>query len=235
VWIYAGTGRYMAYADKDSKSLTASQLNYLYGIKDPFYNSDSQKKAACYHIYPDDTENLNCKISYASLFNAEPYRVKAGGSVEALTGGDATITTFDKLVEKVQTKDGWYRALASSMPSERVLNKPALFGGMALFPAFTPATDGCVYSGTSSLYALYFETGTAFSKAVLRNPTDNQDTYVNDKMELGFGLASSVTIHNGKQEGGTGYLQQSTGVITKVDIIPASTVKSGPVYWKERR
>ena len=54
-------------------------------------------------------------------------------------------------------------------------------------------------------------------------------------MELGFGLASSVTIHNGKQEGGTGYLQQSTGVITMVDVIPANNVKSGPVYWKERR
>ena len=84
-------------------------------------------------------------------------------------------------------------------------------------------------------HALYFKTGTAFSKTVLLNPTDTQYTYVNDKMELGSGLAPSVTIHNGKQEGGTGYLQQSTGVITRVDVIPASTVKSGPVYWKKRR
>ena len=105
--------------------------------------------------------------------------MKAGGAVEVLTGGDAIITTFDELVEKVQTKDGWYRTLASTMPSERVLNKPALFGGMVFFPAFTPATDLCVYSGTSSLYALYYETGTAFSKAVLFNSTKPQDTYVN--------------------------------------------------------
>jgi type IV pilus assembly protein PilY1 len=235
VWIYAGTGRYMAYADKDPKSLTASQHNYLYGIKDPFYNSASPKKAACFHLYPGDVENLNCKLSTANLFNADPYQVKTGGAVEVLAGGDAAITSFDKLAEKVQTTDGWSRTLATTMPSERVLNKPALFGGIAFFPAFTPAADGCAYSGTSSLYALYFETGTAFSKAVLINSTNNQGAYSNETMDLGSGLASSFAVHAGKQDGGTLYLQQSTGVITKVDVIPANNVKSGPVYWKERR
>jgi type IV pilus assembly protein PilY1 len=161
--------------------------------------------------------------------------VKTGGAVEVLSGGDAAITSFDKLVEKVQTKDGWYRTLATTMPSERVLNKPALFGGIAFFPAFTPAADGCASSGTSSLYALYFETGTAFSKAVLINSTNNQGAYSNETMDLGSGLASSFAVHAGKQDGGTLYLQQSTGVITKVDVIPANNVKSGPVYWKERR
>jgi type IV pilus assembly protein PilY1 len=155
--------------------------------------------------------------------------------VEVLTGGDVTITTFDKLVEKVRTKDGWFRTLAITVPSERVLNKPALFGGVALFPAFTPAADGCAYSGTSTLYALYYETGTAFSTAVLVNPTDKQDAYINETMDLGSGVAASVAIHAGKQEGGALYLQQSTGAITRVDVIPATTVKSGPVYWRERR
>ena len=85
------------------------------------------------------------------------------------------------------------------------------------------------------MYALYFETGTAFSKAVLINSTNNQGTYINETVDLGSGLASSFAIHAGKQDGGTLYLQQSTGVITKVDVIPANNVKSGPVYWKERR
>ena len=54
-------------------------------------------------------------------------------------------------------------------------------------------------------------------------------------MDLGSGLASSFAVHAGKQDGGTLYLQQSTGVITRVDVIPANNVKSGPIYWKERR
>jgi type IV pilus assembly protein PilY1 len=106
---------------------------------------------------------------------------------------------------------------------------------MVFFSAFTPAADGCVFNGTSSLYALYFETGTAFSKAVLINSTTNQDAYINETVDLGSGLASTFAIHAGKQDGGTLYLQQSTGVITRVDVIPANNVKSGPVYWKERR
>jgi hypothetical protein len=67
------------------------------------------------------------------------------------------------------------------------------------------------------------------------NPTDTQDPYIKETIDLGFGLAASGTIHTGGQEGGTLYLQQSTGVITRVDVIPANSVKSGPVYWKERR
>jgi hypothetical protein len=69
----------------------------------------------------------------------------------------------------------------------------------------------------------------------LINSTTNQDAYINETMDLGSGLASSFAIHAGKQDGGTLYLQQSTGVITNVEVIPANNVKSGPVYWKERR
>jgi type IV pilus assembly protein PilY1 len=108
-----------------------------------------------------------------------------------------------------------------------------VFGGSTLFPAFTPDTDVCVARGSSALYALYFETGTAYKKPVLVNPALDQQTYIAEKMELGAGLSSSFGIHAGKQAGATLYGQQSTGVIVEIPIIPAITVKSGAIYWRE--
>lgn len=235
VWIYGGTGRYMAFTDKDPKNFTANQGNYLYGIKDPFYNAASPKKAACFHVYPNDLENLSCKLTDTDLFYADPYRVKAGGAVEALSEGDATIVTFDKLTAAVQAKDGWYRTLAATSPSERVLQKPALVGGVVFFPAFVPAADVCGVSGSSSLYGLYYVTGTAFSRAVLDSRTNNPGAYVNEKSDSGSGLTAGVSIYAGKQDGITAFLQKSTGEIITVNIIPPHRVKSGAVYWKERR
>jgi type IV pilus assembly protein PilY1 len=108
-----------------------------------------------------------------------------------------------------------------------------VFGGIALFPAFTPDTEVCVSSGSSTLYALYFETGTAYKRYVLVNPALNQETYIADKMELGAGVSSSLGIFTGRQTGATLYVQQSTGVIVEVPVIPAVNVKSGTVYWRE--
>ncbi|MCX5904554.1 MAG: PilC/PilY family type IV pilus protein [Proteobacteria bacterium] len=230
VWVYTGTGEFSFPEDKNPNSLVAAQQNYLFGIKDPFYNSSYDENSSvkkCYHKYGD---NALCKLTMDNLLASDAYKVRADGKVEVSAGGEIT---FDELIEKAQTKDGWYKLLAPGTLSERMINKPAVFGGIALFPAFTPDTDVCVSSGSSTLYALYFETGTAYKKSVLVNPALNQKTYIAEKMELGAGLASSFGIHTGKQVGGTLYGQQSTGVIVEVPVIPAVSVKSGTVYWRE--
>jgi len=230
VWVYAGTGEFLFPEDKNPKSLVAAQQNYLFGIKDPFYNSSYDENSTvkkCYHKYGD---NAPCKLTSNNLLTSDDYKVKADGKVEVSGGGEIS---FDELIEKAQQLDGWYRLLAPGALSERMINKPAVFGGIALFPAFTPDADVCVSSGSSTLYALYFETGTAYKKSVLVNPALNQKTYIAEKMELGAGLSSSFGIHTGKQAGGTLYGQQSTGVIVEVPVIPAVSVKSGTVYWRE--
>ncbi len=235
VWIYAGSGRYVSFADKDAKRSAANQCNYLYGIKDPFYNAASPKKAACFHVYAHNGENQGCRLTDTDLFNADPYRIQAGGVVEALTGGDAAIVTFDKLENAVKAKDGWYRTLAATMPAERVLQKPALVGGMVFFPTFTPDTDACIADGISSLYALYYVTGTAFSRQILGNKTPNTGSDVTEKSELGSGLTGGISIQAGRQEGATVFLQKSTGEIFTVKVIPPHRATSGAIYWKERR
>jgi type IV pilus assembly protein PilY1 len=124
------------------------------------------------------------------------------------------------------------RSLASGSPSERIINKPALFGGVTLFPDFTPSSDVCGYGGSSRLYAVYYETGTAYKKRVVGTPAENA-TVIQDSTSLGEGMSSSIGIHAGNEEGGSIYGQQSTGVIVEIEVLPAVTAKSGTIYWSQ--
>jgi type IV pilus assembly protein PilY1 len=135
----------------------------------------------------------------------------------------------------IEIYQGWYRKLTTTTgsPSERVVNKPAAFGGLALFPTFTPDSDLCLSGGNSKLYALYYQTGTAFKRAVFTK--QNNSAEIKFTIDMGAGLASSSAIHVGKKEGQTGTVisQLSTGEIVQIDVTPALAVKSGTQYWKE--
>ena len=138
--------------------------------------------------------------------------------------------------------NGWYRSLCSgstsesgycysSGPSERVINKPSVLGGVLLVPTFSPNQDVCGFGGTGRLFTLYYETGTAFRERVVGDW--NQDLVL-DVIALGEGLSSSFGIHVGKEEGGTLYGQLSTGEIVQIDITPAFNPKSAPIYWQDQ-
>ena len=240
-WIFLGTGRYDTTAD-----MTDGKQNYLFGIKDPFYNwrgkieGDAQVPS-CLHNY---NPTGSCTVSFTDLFDASPYSVKANGTIDTANPSDALKgTTFANFMkEGLQKKDnngfeiyqGWFRTLTTTTggPSERVVNKPAASGGIVMFPAFTPASDPCLAGGNSTLYALYYLTGTAYSKPVLLNQ-DNSST-IQFTANLGVGLASSSAIHVGKEQGQseTGISQLSTGQIVQFNVMPALAVKSGTQYWK---
>jgi type IV pilus assembly protein PilY1 len=123
----------------------------------------------------------------------------------------------------------------SCTASERNLNKPVAFGGLALFPTFTPIADPCMSGGTSNLYGLYFESGTAYKKAAFLQ-ADNT-AVIQDVIGLGFGLASAPAIHAAKEAGqsGTAYMQMSTGQIVEIPIDPIFNIKSGIQFWREGR
>ena len=131
---------------------------------------------------------------------------------------------------------GWYRELEIS--GERIINKPSILGGILLAPSFVPNDDVCAFSGDSYLYALYFETGTAYSKSVI-GLTDDTDAPAGEKkvldiMHLGEGVASSMGIHVGQERGARGFIQQSTGTVTEIDLQPAFATQSGFISWRER-
>jgi type IV pilus assembly protein PilY1 len=111
-----------------------------------------------------------------------------------------------------------------------VLNKPAILGGIVLFPTFAPNSDVCGFGGNGRLFAVFYETGTAYKNYVMG---EKGQTTIVDVIGLGEGVSSSFGVHVGKEEGGTIYGQMSTGVIQQIEIIPAFNPKSIPIYWRE--
>ncbi len=231
VWVYGGTGRYIDQPDK-----TSTLQNYFFGIKDPFFNT--KYKDDGYLKYETVFDPIVAVSGENSLFNADPYVITRGGTV---TGG-AGINTFAELLTEARDDDydGWYRSMCSgavtdagtcgSGPSERLLNKPAILGGIVLLPTFAPNTDNCGFGGNGRLWALYYETGTAYKKRVFG---DEDQEIIQDVIYLGSGLSSSFGVHIGREEGGTVFGQMSTGVIQRIDITPAFNPKSQPTYWKD--
>ncbi len=236
-WIFGGTGRYLAESDK-----TSTDQNILFGIKDPFFNAFRDDQT-CYRKYDQECEinsdgNIDTHLFDAGVFSG---KIKAGGEVEGVSG----ITNFGELLEEARqtTFDGWYREMCGhatdadgicqgSGPSERLLNKPAILGGIVLYPTFSPNSDVCGFGGNGRLFALFYETGTAFKNRVMGE--EDQDTIL-DVIGLGEGLSSSFGVHIGKEKGGTLYGQMSTGVIEQIDITPAFTLKGTPIYWREEQ
>jgi type IV pilus assembly protein PilY1 len=259
-WIYFGTGRYFSLGLGGDKSSTETE--YLYGIKDPFFNKQHQLDSP-----PDDyifndnyyhNPSSALTLAPADLFNADLYSVLDNGTV--LTGDPGSYTVwgnFDLLKRTAREKNGWWRTLPTSTTAERSLTKPAVIGGVSLFTTFTPEGDICSFGGNSYLYALYYETGTAYERSIFKRVT--QETDINgvtknvytgatdsvtvagetqekvvDKTDLGSGTTSSVGIHVGSQAGGeaTGYVQQGTGNVIDFGFKPAFNIRSGIRSWR---
>ena len=220
LWLYFGTGRYLANADKAD---TTQQ--YLYGIKDPYYNFklNAGQQTALLNAEPLDK---------TSLFDATGVTVYTDGSIagtgEAATFGDLKIRQGPSLTYEV----GWYKELDIG---ERIVSKPSILGGILLAPSFVPNNDICGFGGDSYLHALYFETGTAYFKSVVGTEAEGTKEKVLDRVGLGVGISSSLGIHVGREHGARGFIQQSTGTINQIDLAPALSIKSGFVNWREVR
>jgi type IV pilus assembly protein PilY1 len=202
LWVFVGTGRFLNEVDKADTT-----LQYFYGLKD--------------ECYPGQCA---AEVDQGNLFDATNVRVFAGGTVEG-----APETQFNNLISYVRGLDGWYTSLSTG--GERVLSKPSVLGGITLFTSFRPNNDICGFGGSGKLYATYFETGTAFKESVIGTEMVGEREEVVRAVDLGAGLPSSLGIHVGKQEGGTGFIQESTGLIQQMYINPALGIKSGPVFW----
>ena len=86
------------------------------------------------------------------------------------------------------------------------------------------------------MYGFHYETGTAYAEAVFADGTETIaiGEKILDKIDLGIGIASSMGVHIGKEEGARGFIQQSTGVVVDLTLYPAFDVKSGLTSWREK-
>ena len=224
LWLYYGTGRYFSDDDK-----VDSTTQYFYGIKDPYFNSDqydTQDAVAAVGSGDLDLLDTTNAVIYTDL------------SIDGM--GAYGINDWRGLVSAMNNRDGWYMRLGvdAGDEGERIVTKPVVIGGIVLTTSFVPNSDPCGYSGHSNILACYYTTGTAFYVEVLTgtNKTDAETgkTEVSRKKNIGVGKASEVRIHVGKQQGATGYVQQSTGIVEDLSLNPPEALRSGMIYWRER-
>jgi len=226
LWLYFGTGRYLSEADKVDTS-----TQYFYGIKDPYYNRA---------MYETQIAAAGKNPSHFDLLDATSVNVYTDGTIDGATPG--SVDTWGELLELMDGRDGWVLSLGTEAENigERVLNKPTVLGGIVFDTTFVPNDDPCGYSGNSNALGLYYETGTAYVEEVFSGGGTTvtvggeTKTRVERKTEVGFGRGSGISIHVGRQEGATGYVQQSTGTIEALQLNPAFNVRSGFIYWRER-
>ena len=226
LWVYFGTGRYYSDADKID-----TNQQYFYGVKDPLYND---------LMYDTEAAATSKPPTGYVLLDSTPIYVYTDSSV---TGAPAGVETWADLLTLMKTKDGWILSLGQDAlyAGERVLNKPTILGGIVFDTTYFPNQDPCGFGGGSNIIGMYYETGTAYIDEVFLGGSEEvvvggqTKSRVSRSMSLGVGRGSSVSIHVGQQEeGATGYIQQSTGIVQGLAINPAFKLRSGFIYWRER-
>ncbi|MEW6442523.1 MAG: PilC/PilY family type IV pilus protein [bacterium] len=222
-WIYWGTGRFFSAEDK--LMLTTQSF---YGVKDRTLADGGSAEAS----EPADLIDVtNVTVTYG-----EPNSTVSGSTevpdgsqwedmLEAMRGSES-FPTYGWVMDLVET--------AGPDAGERVLEKPSVFGGLTMFTSFKPDADVCGFGGQGRLYAVYYETGTAYSEDVFSFQPPPAGTSLERSLDLEMGRPSSLAIHVGQEKGGKIYVQQSTGEIREILMKTPFHQKSGNVIWYEK-
>ena len=236
--LFFGTGRYIS---EDDKTDTTQQ--YLYGLKDPFYfekKYDGQN-GDYYHDF-GRTLTLDRSMLHAS----DNVRVTTDGTVLGSSYG----TDFGTFTEAVRREeDGWYLSLLTNgnEPSERIITRTSVVGGIALTPAYTPNQSVCEMGGDTALIGVYFETGTGYTQQIFDiaaanltyaavtqsdGTTKNEEVVaIRDDDLLKGTPAPRVPLHAGLEGGATALIQQGTGALQSVGVSTAEYFKSIITEW----
>ena len=224
-WVFFGTGRLFGIADKSN-----SDQQRLYGIKDACWKENSV-------LNPCNTSYSQLDLKNTSTLSV--CSAAAGGGIyDSSTGtcgsGTVAYSSYTNLLSDMRTNyKGWYVNLTDPAgPSEKVLSRSVVLGGLVLFTTFTPSSDICGFQGDSSIYALYYETGTAYIKPVIGTTGSGATETVLKTKTLGKGMPTTVGIAVGKKT--KGYVQTSTGTIVEVEAAPPLAIRSGAAGWREK-
>lgn len=209
LFVYFGTGRFIEAADKS----TTDQQSF-YGIKD-----------TCSPWIPD---NYGCDSVVSNLMDVTGAVVSAGGDSVSVPG-DSSIRNWTGLLAKIDTKNGWLVRFSHS--GERNYVKPLILGGIVAWATYVPSTDLCSPEGKSYVYAVYYETGTAYKKYVFVEEKTTKPDTVGSLKFLGEGAPSSLVGIITKSGTAKGYAQTSTGAIKEFEY-DTSLGTYGSKGWK---
>lgn len=227
-WVFFGTGRYFVSAD----AVDVSTQSY-YGIKEPIATSAPV----------DVTKRTWTTVDKSNLVNVTNYQIFTDDERTVNMGG---ASSWAGLLAEQNSKNGWYlnfldtdsSGMKTIAKGERNLGQAALLGGILSFTTFIPSTDVCVAGGESYLWALYYQTGTAYYDSILGSITFDYNSKTLKmslpRITLGEGLATSPNLHVGSKEGSTAFIQTSTGDIIRIEEKNPLDTKSGKASWKLR-
>lgn len=157
---------------------------------------------------------------------------------KAYVAGSTATMTFTEIVDEARTWEGWYRSLVD--PGERLVQKPAIIGGVALYPSYVPDDDDCAFGGKSYFYGLYYETGTPYTRDIFDITVTVEDLavamFARSRILLGQGMATTPGVHVGNQDNNevTTLIGRGDGSVDNVTIEPPFKVRSGLQYWQQR-
>jgi type IV pilus assembly protein PilY1 len=254
-WVYFGTGRFLHVKDK-----TDPQQHTYYGIKEPRNSAGDftwlpvEKK--------DVTPDTHCSAAPGSqgLLRVDQILVQEAGCADlaALSCiNDLTasclpkkppayvesISNFAELVDYIVCEDcseadstgtdGWYLNFYDER--ERNLGQAALLGGIVTFTTYQPFDDDCLSEGLGYIYAVYYQTGTAWYESVYGDDGTDEFGNVITRKAIGRGLVGSPNLHVGTGEGTKAFVQTSTGAIVEIPEpnLPYKNIKTGKVSWEE--
>jgi type IV pilus assembly protein PilY1 len=217
VWVYFGTGKFWSVSDKTDRSTQT-----VYGVMEPKktetaynfsnINAGSLIDVTNVQVVNDGFGTLNCTDDCSEIDKVNPKTV---------------FGLRDHIVNK-SSIDGWRRNLREG---ERVLGQPTLFGGLANFVTYTPNDDVCVYGGSSTLYALYYLTGTAWIENIFGDEYTGPN--VPFMKELGTGMGTTASLHIGSQDGTKAFITLDDGTLVEVEEpnLPIKRVRTGKGGW----
>jgi type IV pilus assembly protein PilY1 len=215
-WVYFGTGRFFTRTD-----VLYTNTQTFHGVREPWTDDNNDGYADIDELdwtTVSDVSDL-LDVTDASVF-----------AVDLSVTGVPGVSYFHELLEEVENYDGWYLDFPDS--GERNLGQGSLLGDLVTFTTYTPTADVCDFRGTSSLYLLYYKTGTAYYKPVAG--TDSQTDEVIKTLDLGEGMTTTPNLfsQDGTNET-TAFVQSSTGAIITIDETNPGTTTSGKISWQE--
>ena len=217
LWVFFGTGRFYNECDKSD---TTPQ--YFFNVIDDYWDYGVSDTGVS-----DGSDANNGDDWPTNLFtwqNVSAFEVTDAGAIKD------NAMTFVDIKNLLKTLKGWFVEVGFGENSgERVLTTPHILGGAILFPSFKPEAGVCNYGGESFLNALYYETGTAYTKKIIG--TEEKDGVIINKktQDLDKGMSSAISLHQADRA----FIQQSSGLIHQLEIDLPFDVKSGIRGWHQ--
>ncbi|HEY7129598.1 MAG TPA: hypothetical protein VH332_08000, partial [Nitrospira sp.] len=236
LWVFVGSGRYFANADKTDMS-----TQYFVGIKDSVVNGSCTQSTTtnCWDANGDGVrDNDLVDVSSAQVCVVGVGNCGQTSGTNQVTGVTGA-TTMAQLIALVGSKDGWVtKLLPASGPGvgERVLSAATVFGGIVFFPTFTPTNDICASTGSSNLYALFYKTGGPYQEPIIGTTAGAGGVAnVNKSTSLGSGMAFGAVPYVGSGADGTSpyklFINTSSGSLSPQEVNLAIDPRSHFASW----